>query len=63
MAERVQLRVYDIMGREVALLVDEVKNPGTYRVAFDGKDLSSGIYFYQMQAGAFSRVRRLALVK
>jgi hypothetical protein len=63
MAERVQLRVYDIMGREVALLVDEVKNPGTYRVAFDGKDLSSGIYFYQMQAGAFSQVRRLALVK
>jgi hypothetical protein len=42
--------VYDLLGREVAVLADEVKAPGMYRVKFDGTALSSGIYFCRLTA-------------
>lgn len=45
---RVVLRVYDVLGREVKTLVDEVKNPGRYEVKFDATRLASGVYFYRM---------------
>jgi hypothetical protein len=51
------------MGREVAVLVNEEKAPGTYEVGFDGSNLSSGVYFYRMQAGDFVQTRRLLLLK
>lgn len=59
----VSLKVYDIMGREVATLVNEVKNTGVYTVEFNGATLSSGTYFVRMQAGEFSQVKRMVLVK
>ncbi|MCC6395776.1 MAG: T9SS type A sorting domain-containing protein, partial [Bacteroidetes bacterium] len=58
---RVKLTVFDLLGREVAVLVDEKKDPGVYDVTFDGTDLSSGMYFYRLQAGAFVQTRRLLL--
>ncbi len=59
----VSLKVYDVLGREVATLVNEEKKPGTYEVKFDGSDLSCGIYFYRIQAGSFVQTRKMILIK
>lgn len=59
----VTLKVYDILGREVRTLVNEVKTAGVYAVDFDGTELSSGIYFYRIHAGNFVQVKRMILVK
>ena len=57
------LRVYDLLGREVATLVDDERRPGTYEVTFNGSNLASGVYFYRLQAGTFSQTRRLLLLR
>ena len=59
----VLLKVYDILGREVATLVNEVKPPGTYTVQFDASGLASGMYFYRLDAGHFMCVRKLMLLR
>ncbi len=59
----VSLVVYDILGREVAALVNEVKRPGNYTVQFDGMGLASGAYFYRLTAGSFVETKMLVLVK
>jgi hypothetical protein len=59
----VRLAVYDLLGREVAVLVNEAKAPGTYQVRFDGAGLPSGVYFYRMAAGSFSATKRALLLK
>ena len=59
----VQLKVYDILGKEVASLVNEEKTAGTYSVRFDGKDFSSGIYFYHLQVGEFTSTKKFILMK
>ncbi|MFQ5639491.1 MAG: T9SS type A sorting domain-containing protein [bacterium] len=59
----VQLKVFDIVGREVATLVDEAMTPGRYKVAFEPIDLSSGVYFYRITAGEFMQTKRLLLLK
>jgi hypothetical protein len=58
-----KLVVFNALGQEVATLVDGDFSAGTYRVAFDGAGLSSGTYFYRIQAGEFSSVRKMMLVK
>lgn len=60
---RVELRVYDINGREAATLVSEYKIAGRYQVIFNGSGLSSGLYFYRLQAGSFTAVKRMLLIK
>ena len=60
---RLTLKVYDVLGRVVATLAEGNQNAGTHEVAFDGSRLSSGVYFYRLQAGAFSDVKKLMLVK
>lgn len=60
---RILLKVYDILGCEVAVLVNETKSPGAYEVEFDGSKLSSGIYFYQLQVGDFSVVKNMVLLR
>jgi len=55
--------VFDVLGRDVATLVNEVKEPGTYTVTFDGSALGSGVYFYQLRAGDFTQTKRLMLVR
>jgi hypothetical protein len=62
-ASRVRLTVHDLLGREVAILVDEERQPGNYQVKFDGSGLSSGVYFYKMQAGGFVATRKLLLLR
>jgi len=59
----VRLVVYDLLGREVAVLVDEKKEPGRYEVKFDGSGLSSGAYFYQLQAATFCETKKLLIAR
>jgi hypothetical protein len=59
----VNLKVYDILGREVATLVNEEKPAGNYEVEFNANDLSSGIYFYTLKAGKYLQTRKLILMK
>nr|HMT10926.1 T9SS type A sorting domain-containing protein [Ignavibacteria bacterium] len=61
--EMVTLKVYDVLGKEVAVLVNEMKQPGFHTVDFDASRLASGIYFYRIDAGQFSSVKRMALIK
>jgi hypothetical protein len=57
------LRVYDILGREIATLVNEKKPAGSYEVNFDASSLSSGIYFYQLKAGNYISTKKMILMK
>ncbi len=60
---KVQLKVFDLMGREIVKLADEEKMPGSYEVKFDASKLTSGVYFYRLSAGAYSLTRKMVLVK
>ncbi len=57
------MKVYDIIGREVATLVNQQLQPGTYEVSFDGTNLPSGIYFYRLESGSFVETKKMSLVK
>jgi hypothetical protein len=57
------LKVYDVLANEVAILVDEYKPAGNYEVNFDARGLTSGIYFYQLKAGAFVETKKMLLLK
>ena len=59
----VRLIIYDILGREIATLVNENKKPGYYEVEFDASGFSSGIYYYRIQAGDFVAVKKMILLK
>jgi photosystem II stability/assembly factor-like uncharacterized protein len=63
----VTLKVYDILGNEIATLVNEEKSPGIYEVEFQStigsRQLASGIYYYQLQAGSFIQTKKMILVK
>ena len=59
----VKLKVYDMLGKEVATLVNENLSAGSYETNFDGSNLTSGIYFYRLEAGDFSEVKRMMLIK
>jgi hypothetical protein len=59
----VSLKVFDVLGREVATLVDAVQEAGSYRVRFESKELSSGVYFYVLRAGKFVDVKKMMLLK
>jgi len=62
-ASHVRLAVYDLLGREVALLVDEERDSGTYQTVFNASNLASGVYLYRLQTGTFSATRRLLLLR
>jgi len=59
----VNLKVYDVLGREVRTLVDENKTAGSYQVKFDASNLPSGVYFYRITAGSFVETRKLIVVR
>ena len=59
----VKIKIYDIAGREVSTLVNELKTAGNHSVAFNGFNLSSGVYFYKIEAGRFVETKRMVLVK
>jgi len=58
-----QLKIYDILGREVATLVNEPLQPGTYSVDWNGSNFASGIYFYSLTSEDFSQTRKMVLIK
>ncbi|MCC6884974.1 MAG: T9SS type A sorting domain-containing protein, partial [Ignavibacteria bacterium] len=62
-AGKVRLSVYDITGKEVSVLTNEVLKPGSYEVGFDASHLSSGVYYYRIEAGEFTQSRKMLLVK
>ena len=60
---KVDMRIYDMLGREVALLLNEVKTAGYYTINFNASRLSSGIYFYRLSTGDFTSVKKLVVIK
>jgi subtilisin family serine protease len=59
----VEIKVFDILGREVAVLVNEVTKPGIYTVEFNGIDFASGVYFYSMKTDSYRDIKKMVLVK
>ena len=59
----VTLSVYDILGREVSVLVNEKRDAGVHEVKFDGSNLASGVYFYRIQAGSFVQSKKFVLLR
>jgi hypothetical protein len=57
------LKVYDVLGNEIATLVDEYKSAGTYEVNFNASKLSSGVYFYKLQVENFNEIKKMILMK
>ena len=67
-AGNVIIKIYDSLGKQVKLLVNEIKSPGEYTVIWDGgndngKKISSGVYFYQIQAGQFIQAKKMILLR
>jgi hypothetical protein len=57
------LKVYNILGQQVASLVNEFQAPGTYTVKFDASSMASGVYFYRVQSGSYSAIKKMMLLK
>src|SRR5690606_24045968 len=62
-AATVRLAVYDVLGKEIAVLVDTLEAPGVHTVVFDAGDLPSGLYVYRLDAGDFSASRVMTLLR
>jgi len=62
-SQLVTLKVYDVLGNEIATLVDEEKSAGEHSIVFDASSLSSGIYFYQLKAGLLIKTKSMVLIK
>ncbi|UCC79199.1 MAG: T9SS type A sorting domain-containing protein [Candidatus Zixiibacteriota bacterium] len=62
-AQDVELAVYDLLGRQIDMLIDEYLEAGAHNVNFDASSLSSGVYFYRLQAGEMVETRRMVLLK
>jgi len=62
-ASKVTLKVYDILGREIATLVNGFEGDGNHEVIFDASSLSSGIYIYKLNAGSYSAVKKCVVMK
>jgi len=62
-ASLVKMIVYDVLGNEVATLINEYKSVGSHEIEFDGSDFSSGIYFYRIEAGSFIQTKKMLLLK
>lgn len=59
----VQLAVYDLLGRRVVMLVNEIQQPGMHQVMFDASSLSSGVYLYRLQAGRYDQTLKMVIIK
>ncbi len=55
--------MFDALGREVEVIVNDFLKSGSYSVQFSGDDLPSGVYYYELRAGSFSETKRMLLVK
>jgi hypothetical protein len=61
--EFVSLKIFDLLGKEIFVLVSEELNPGLYNVKFNSENLSSGVYFYRLQSGNFTETKKLVFLK
>lgn len=61
--DRVSLKIYDVVGREVAILVDNEQSAGKYSIPFNASNLASGTYFYHLRSGEFSSVKKMTIIK
>ncbi len=61
--QHVSLRVYDILGRVVATLVNKEQSAGSYQVKFNASGLTSGIYYYQIKSGSFVETKKMIILK
>ncbi len=61
--ELVSLKVYDLLGKEIGILINEEKSAGVYETDFNGDNLASGLYFYKLRAGDFIQTQKLLLIK
>jgi hypothetical protein len=59
----VKIIIYDVLGREVQILVDENLSPGTYEIDFDGSNLPSGVYYYVLTSSDFTQTKKMVLIK
>jgi len=59
----VSLKIFDMLGKEVATLVNEKQNAGSYSISFDGSNLSSGMYYYKLETGSFTDTKKMILIK
>jgi hypothetical protein len=59
----ITLKIFDLIGREVATLVNEKLQPGTYEIPFSGSQIASGIYFYKLETSNFTDVKRMLMIK
>ena len=59
----VTLKIYDLLGREVKILVNEEMQPGVYKIDFNASSFASGIYFYTLNAGEFISTKKMVLLK
>ena len=62
-SSHISLSVYDVLGREVSVLVNEKMEAGIHEVKFDGANVASGVYFYRLQTGDLVQSKRLLLLK
>jgi hypothetical protein len=63
LARKVTVKVFDVLGREVATLVNEIKGPGNHQVTFDAGQFANGVYIYRITAGAWTESRKMLLLK
>lgn len=61
--KHVTIKIFDLLGKEVATLVNEKQSPGTYEVPFNGSNLASGVYYYMLTAGDFRETKKMLLIK
>lgn len=61
--ENVTLEVFDVLGRDVAMLVNEQMDAGEHSVVFDASGLTGGVYFYRLQAGKFVSLKKMVLIR
>ena len=62
-SSRQSLKIYDLNGKEVEIIFDEYKPAGSYEVTFNASDLPSGIYFYKLESGSFTKTKKMILLK
>lgn len=62
-SSNVKIIVYDVMGREVKTIINEFRNAGNYEAGFDASNFASGVYYYKMEAGEFTEVKKMVLIK
>ena len=59
----VTIKIYNVLGREIAVLVNEKQSAGSYKIKWDGSNYTSGVYFYKLTAGYFTETKKMILIK